>query len=79
MSFINEFMKISDHYRITTYTLECRTSDKHRGEICAKIGRSVKTLNINVNGINIHNEDLRWINPSIICIIPKYHLISRKS
>lgn len=42
-------------------------------DICVKIGRGIRTPNINMNGINIRNKLLRWMDLSPI---NKYHLLS---
>ena len=66
-----DFIKSYYHCRITEYILKYRICGKHDCDICAKISRYVRTLNINVNGINIRNEVLLWMDLPIIDPINK--------
>ena len=57
---IEEFIKSPDHCRRTEYTVEFRLCGKPNCDICKKVGRSVRTPNVTVNGHNLRNEMLRF-------------------
>ena len=76
MSLISKFTKKCDHYCITEYTLECCICGKHGCDICARIGRGVRTPNIDVNGKNIRDEVLRVMDLPIIDPSNKDHFLS---
>ena len=57
---IEEFIKSPDHCRRTEYTVEFRLCGKPNCDICKKVGRSVRTPNVTVNGQNLRNEMLRF-------------------
>ena len=61
MKNIAEFMNIPEHCRISEYTLEYRLCGVAGGVICANIGREPRTPSINVDGYNLREEFLDWM------------------
>ena len=56
---INKFMKSCKYFCITDYTLRYHICGKYGCEMCANIGRGIRTLNTYMDGNNIQNEVTR--------------------
>ena len=61
MKNIAEFMNSPEHCRISEYTLEYRLCGVAGCVICANIGREPRTPSINVDGYNLREEVLDWM------------------
>ena len=57
---IAEFLNDPDHTRMTPYSLEFRLCGKDNCRLCEKVGRSVRTPDVEVNGRNLREEVLRF-------------------
>ena len=59
---IKKVLESPDHCRITPFTFELRLCDKTGCVICIAIGRTPRTPNVQVNGKNLLDKTLRWID-----------------
>ena len=58
---IAEFMNSKEHCRVTDYSLEFRLCGITGCHICKKVGRSVRKPDVDINGLNLRAEVLRFM------------------
>mmetsp|Transcript_23791 Transcript_23791/g.40673 ORF Transcript_23791/g.40673 Transcript_23791/m.40673 type:complete len:86 (+) Transcript_23791:232-489(+) len=61
MPLLKKFLTCKRHFRRTEYTVEFRLCVQSRCDICSKIGRTVRTPNVEVDGVNLQDEVLRFM------------------
>ena len=72
---IKRLLESPDHCCITPFTFELRLCGKTGCAICASIGRTPKTPNVVVQGTNLRNEMLRWIDLPVLDPYDKEHFL----
>jgi hypothetical protein len=73
---IKAFLESPDHCRITPFTLEYRICGKTGCTICAKIGRGVRTPDVEVGDYNLGTEVLRYMDLPVPNPINLIHYLS---
>ena len=61
MPLLKQFLACKTHFRKTEYTVEFRVCAQVGCDICSRIGRTARTPNVIVDGVNIQDEVLRFM------------------
>lgn len=78
MPHIKAFLESPEHCRLSSFTLEFRLCGKNGCDICAKIGRSVRTPDVQVGDYNLQEEVLRWMEMPVPNPSDPNHYLSAK-
>ena len=75
MPLIAEFFANVGHCRVTEYSVEFRLCGVNNCNLCTRVGRSVRTPNIEVNGRNLRQEALRFMTLPVENVDDKEHYL----